>query len=89
MNHKKDIRARLANAILSRMSRFLAKHHGSTAELLRRFQKATGEPLYRSRLTYWLHPDPTKREFPTAGNFILLERLFARMEKDIKRKALT
>lgn len=83
----KDIRNRLCNAILSRISRVLSKHHGSTAELQRRFEKATGEKIYRSRFTQWLHPDPAKREFPTAGNFLLLERLATRLEKELNGKA--
>ncbi|MEQ2010240.1 MAG: hypothetical protein ABMA26_25935 [Limisphaerales bacterium] len=83
---KSDIRTRLANAILTRIARMLAKHYGSTAELQRRFTKATGEPLYRSRLATWLHADPHQREFPTAGNFLLLERLAARMEKEFNEK---
>ena len=81
----KDIRHRLANAILTKIARMLAKHHGSTAELQRRFAKATGEPCHRSALQRWLHPDTSKREFPTAGNFLLLERLAGRMEREFNK----
>lgn len=81
MKHN-DIRNRLANAILTRIARMLSKHYGSTAELQRRFTKATGEQLHRSRLAQWLHADPKQREFPTAGNFVLLERIASKMAKE-------
>lgn len=82
MKKKKDIRQKLIEETLGRIRRYLASNYGATADLQRRFSKATKQPIYRSRLQSWFHADADKRESPGLGNFLILERVFSQMEKE-------
>ncbi len=72
---------RLAQKKLGRIRRYLASHYGSTSELQRRFDRATGEKVARSSFTRWLTTDPAKCQQPALGTYLLLEKLVAKMER--------
>ena len=72
---KPDPRQALTAAPLARIRRYLASHYGATAQLRRDFEKATGQKVYRSSFTRWLHVDPAKRQQPSLGTYLLLEKL--------------
>ncbi len=84
---KANITDRLAERQLARIRRYLDKHYGSTAVLLRRYEKAVGQPVPRSNFTRWLHRDPAKRMQPALGTYLLLERLVAAMKREDERRA--
>lgn len=81
---KPDPRQTLPCAPLARIRSYLAKHYGATAQLRRDFEAATGQKVYRSSFTRWLHKDPAKRQQPGLGTYLLLEKLVKQMERKNK-----
>ncbi len=83
---KATITQRLAQRQLGRIRRFLDRHYGSTAELKRRYEKATGEQVARSSFTRWLATDQAKSQQPALGTYLLLDRIVGQMKRE-KSKA--
>ena len=76
------ITQRLAQRQLGRIRRFLAANYGSTSELKRRFEKATGEQVARSSFTRWLATDPATVQQPALGTYLLLDRIVGQMKRE-------
>ena len=78
---KPDIRDSLAAIPLARIRRYLAANYGAAEQLRREFEAASGKKIHRSSLTRWLHKEPSKRQQPALGTYLLLEKLVKEMEK--------
>ena len=75
----------LAQRQLGRIRRFLDAHYGSTADLKRRYEKATGEKVARSSFTRWLSRDHRTHQQPALGTYLMLDRIVGQMKRQKER----
>ena len=86
--------AEISEAHFAPIKKFCSTHHGAWAELVRRLQSATDDPMPRSAIERWLHANPARRHEPRYGAGALMIQVYRQMRagwtgpvKGAKRKS--
>lgn len=61
---------------------FIDANYGAQCEIMRRFEKATGQPVQSSNFVRWFHRDPKKRIQPQLGTYCLIQQIVCRMVEE-------